>query len=124
MIRNEQTIALIVAVHFLFCHKDHDSTCNFYSEIELADCWEEHDVVIWTALTGLILQTLGVGEKELLKALDNVTIYLEELNSLSPVEKKLFDAIARGADLSFLILAGPRAFATGLLTTTVEDSDE
>lgn len=122
--RTEQSRALLMSVHALFCHKSHDGHCNFYEEIELADCWEEEDVVTWSALTGLILKNLGIGESELLKALDSVSAQLMQVAMLTPVERQLFDAITRGADLSFLILVGPHAYATGLLTTTVEDLDE
>lgn len=105
MERNETTRSLLSLIHTLYCKKDHLTLCNFYTEIELADCWELPDVTCWTALTTLICNKMHVNEKGLLDALVKVHRVLGDLYRLTPEEQLLFKSILLEADLSVLVLA-------------------
>lgn len=98
----ETTRALLSFIHSLFCKKQHPQDCTFYSDIELADCWELPDVVCWTALTELIKQRMHTDEKGLLDSIAKVHRYLEGLNNLSKAEQNLLKAILMEADLRVL----------------------
>lgn len=103
----ETTRVLLSFIHSLFCKKQHPTECAFYSDIELADCWDLPDVVCWTALTELIKQRMYTDEKGLLDSIAKVHRYLEGLNNLTKAEQNLLKAILMEADLSYVVFAKP-----------------
>lgn len=107
MEQTEQSRLLLSFIHSIFCKKKHPDECDFYTVIEMADCWEHPDVVCWTFLTQLIMKKMRTNEKGLLDSLSKVYNQLEGLNRLTEAEKKLFKAILNESDLSFLTLVEP-----------------
>lgn len=103
----ETTRVLLSFIHSLFCKKQHPTECTFYSDIELADCWELPDVVCWAALTELIKQRMYTDEKGLLDSIAKVHRYLEGLNNLTKAEQNLFKAILMEADLKYVVFGAP-----------------
>lgn len=105
---DEKTRILLSLIHSLFCKADHDNgDCNFYDEIELGDCWRLPAVSNWVVLTQIIMLQLKLSEEDLIVTLQRVSRQLSSLSTLTSVERRLFDAIYREADLSILISEEP-----------------
>lgn len=121
MEQTEQARLLLSFIHSLFCKKKHPEECDFYTVIEMADCWEHPDVVCWTFLTQLIMKKMHTNEKGLLDSLSKVYNQLEGLNRLTEAERKLFKAILNESDLSFLTLVEP---VSAEAPTLVDSSSE
>lgn len=105
MEKTETSRLLLSLIHSIFCKKEHPKDCDFYSDIELADCWDLPDIICWSTLTQLMMKRMNTTEKGLLDSMAKVHKCLEGLSILSHFERKLFMAILRDADLSVLILA-------------------
>lgn len=104
MERNENSRILLSLMHSFFCKATHDEDiCEFYDEIELADCWDLPSVKTWVTITMIVLDRLDLKERDLIIALQKVSRQLSSLAVLSNQEKRLFDAIYRESDLSYLV---------------------
>lgn len=121
MERTESSRMLLQLIHGIFCKKDHPTTCDFYTEIELADCWSLPDIVCWSTVTAIMMQKMDTDEKGLLDSLTRVYRCLEGLNILGKMEKELFKSIVMGADLTVLILAEPASAAIQIPTDSSSD---
>lgn len=103
MKKDEMSRILISLMHSLFCKADHENVCEFYDEIELADCWDLPSVETWVTITMLAMEALKLDESKMIAALQKVSRQLSSIAALSEPERRLLDAIYRESDLSFLI---------------------
>jgi len=104
MNRDETSRVVLSLMHSFFCKASHDEdSCEFYEEIELADCWDLPATQTWVTITMIVLGKLKIEERDLLIALKKVSKQLSNLAALNNAEKRLFDSIYREADLSYVI---------------------
>jgi len=103
MKQDETSRVLLSLMHSFFCKADHKNVCEFYEEIELADCWDLPSVNTWVTITKIVMGALNLNEQSLLSALQKVSRQLSSLRALTESERLLFDATYRESDLSILI---------------------
>lgn len=122
MKRDETSRVLLSLMHAFFCKADHESICEFYEEIELADCWDLPSTQTWVTITMMTMEYLELEEGGLLIALQKVNRQLTSLRTLTKQERLLFDATYREADLSLLVPARSPASEVRILREIVEGS--